>query len=710
MTKPIESFRVDFNVFKEKIQRFKTYNGIARWFHRTVSIEIIDPTHKKSSFFKKLFGISPNKKIVYFDRKNAISITHLNPSASNADIAAAIKKIVLGKPQEAPQDVPQAEIPLHKTPQQEVPRPVTSPLGSPTPLLMQISIDALSKLTEITDLESWLQEHHIDPNSKTNRKGLPLSILVYAKHNDLGLEYLINLPEFDPNLTTKAGFSLLSRILADLNDENYQNQTYIPVVLKILKHPSFDPNLPVQFDRYQNDQPAHPISFLIKTQSSYDSTKDPRNQLIDTLLKNPTIDLSKLDLSDQIELMRYLIYKKDINLLKSVALKLDPKIFVEENVFKESLLNTAFKTGDEPVIQFIFEHTKDRLTREMLENLCFAAISTHQLPYLKIFAATLANQYKVHLPDIRSEEGKSLMHAAGSAGSIPIAQFLKENGLDYQTLNKEGESLVHLAAMNGQNSLIEFLQQTGLDLSQQTKEGKTPLHYAVHHISTFKYLLPLTSLDQFTPQQHSLLLHEAIKTGNVEFLELLRDQFAKHINSQDQDGNSLLTEAVVYAPQFLQELIKIPGIDWNAADKRGSTPLHILAQKGDLANFKMLFHNPNTKKDAATNFGDSYLHSAVYSQNLELVKWILANTSLDINAQNNEGHTPLFTAIVRYHGLAAGELPFEERKSLLEVIKFLKDYPNSNLNLEGTLANSPSSAKKLFKGWQMQKELDQLES
>ena len=53
--------------FNSKTNSFKKHNSITRWFHRTVSIKVVDPTEQKKSGLKKIVDLfKPAKNVVFF--------------------------------------------------------------------------------------------------------------------------------------------------------------------------------------------------------------------------------------------------------------------------------------------------------------------------------------------------------------------------------------------------------------------------------------------------------------------------------------------------------------------------------------------------------------------------------------------------------------------------------------------------------------------
>ena len=81
------------------------------------------------------------------------------------------------------------------------------------------------------------------------------------------------------------------------------------------------------------------------------------------------------------------------------------------------------------------------------------------------------------------------------------------------------------------------------------------------------------------------------------------------------------------------------GIDINAPDSFGSTPMHIAAHAGAVASLMWLLKQ-GTDINARNFIGNTPIHCATQNSELSAVSWF-KNAGADINVRNNDGETPL---------------------------------------------------------------------
>lgn len=89
-------------------------------------------------------------------------------------------------------------------------------------------------------------------------------------------------------------------------------------------------------------------------------------------------------------------------------------------------------------------------------------------------------------------------------------------------------------------------------------------------------------------------------------------------------------------------------VNLNERNKYGNTPLHVACQEGKADIVKILLDYP---LDINAKGIDDYsaLHYAVQKRNPEIVKLLLAKNA-NIDSQDKEGNTPLWTAVMTYSG------------------------------------------------------------
>lgn len=194
---------------------------------------------------------------------------------------------------------------------------------------------------------------------------------------------------------------------------------------------------------------------------------------------------------------------------------------------------------------------------------------------------------------------------------------------------------------------------------------------------------------QLNQEKYSFLFsifHVALKSENDQFIDKVFEIVAKFnmnklLDMPDDDGKTCVhVVAELGNPKLLEKLIS-HGVDMNAVDRKGDAPLHIAITQenpecvelllSNGANAKILNYNGYSAlhlaiEEKKLNFvekfqtkltspadifrvseskhGNNSLHIAVESASPEIVKLILDNGLVDINATNHSNHTPLVLA------------------------------------------------------------------
>ncbi len=124
------------------------------------------------------------------------------------------------------------------------------------------------------------------------------------------------------------------------------------------------------------------------------------------------------------------------------------------------------------------------------------------------------------------------------------------------------------------------------------------------------------------------------------------NEFLEAMNNRTTNKFSLHSIVKHDTPEAVRHALHC-GDDANAINQWGRTPLHVAAQRGNLAIVRELLSknkhssaNPNIQQ---TLFGCTPIHVAAYAGHLEIVVELLKHVGVNIRAGN--GETPLFGAI-----------------------------------------------------------------
>lgn len=189
------------------------------------------------------------------------------------------------------------------------------------------------------------------------------------------------------------------------------------------------------------------------------------------------------------------------------------------------------------------------------------------------------------------------------------------------------------------------------------------------------------------------LLHQALRNQLVDRLpsEVLSKIFPLNVNIQNNDGNTVLHLAVTYfsrsiatvklALEHKEAIITTP-------NKKGQSALHIAATENSSHTtvIPLLLDAYKERKldvNAQDNEGNTPLHCACKENRDENIQLLLAHSGINVNAQNNNGDTPLLIAC---------------RNQNIKGIKLLLSAGASPL-IENNKGESMASILKYHKGW-----------
>eukprot|EP01121_Diplochlamys_sp_Union-15-3_P018624 TRINITY_DN6824_c0_g1_i1.p1 TRINITY_DN6824_c0_g1~~TRINITY_DN6824_c0_g1_i1.p1 ORF type:complete len:566 (-),score=113.31 TRINITY_DN6824_c0_g1_i1:24-1721(-) len=206
------------------------------------------------------------------------------------------------------------------------------------------------------------------------------------------------------------------------------------------------------------------------------------------------------------------------------------------------------------------------------------------------------------------EKEATALSCSCQGGKFEVAKFLLESGADPNITESDGRSCLQVACTSGSIPLTKLLLSHNADLYSKHSSGMTVLHAA------------------------------AMKSS--ELVNILLDAGYKGINDINESGLSVLHfAAATGSPTSVEALIKGGG-DVNLKDPLVRTPLHI-----STASTAQVLISNGADVNAVDKNKKSPLHTAVFNEDLDLVK-VLLNAGADRSLrQNRNNWTPLQVAV-----------------------------------------------------------------
>ncbi|CAL8089972.1 unnamed protein product [Orchesella dallaii] len=193
--------------------------------------------------------------------------------------------------------------------------------------------------------------------------------------------------------------------------------------------------------------------------------------------------------------------------------------------------------------------------------------------------------------------------------------------------------------------ILRKLIHHGCPIDARDKDGRQPLLWASSAGSSDGILSLVNAGARVDAEDKDGLtaLHCAASRGHTDCLETLIALCGAEVDIIDNNGCTALFYAVTLGNADCTELLLNYGSEPNRQDRKGRTPGHCGAAKGQLETLKLLGkHGANLWLRNVR--GDLPLHEAVLSRRKDLVLWLLQQRPDAVNASNNDGRCPIHLA------------------------------------------------------------------
>ena len=250
--------------------------------------------------------------------------------------------------------------------------------------------------------------------------------------------------------------------------------------------------------------------------------------------------------------------------------------------------------------------------------------------------------------------GMTPLHCSALGGLLNTTEVLLSLGADPGILNKQKQYPLFSALMvpavdddrlkQNKITIFRLLREKYSDhLNQQDEDGNTVLHQMAAHL--FEPLIAETlqtheELTYIKNNHHHYPIHTAILNDKIQNVALLL-QVKDASLLADSNGWVALHYAARYSNNDILELCCEQSADVDTPDKTGKSPLMLAAESGRLSALKVLI-GKGAQINLADLAGFTVLHHAVHGGNPTVVRWLLDNTAVDVNALDNQKHTPLY--------------------------------------------------------------------
>jgi ankyrin repeat protein len=245
----------------------------------------------------------------------------------------------------------------------------------------------------------------------------------------------------------------------------------------------------------------------------------------------------------------------------------------------EGLLLAAAKEGDYESVRRLTSNPINLETKGELgmTPLMLAAHNDHQ-NVVELLLRRGANA------NARSAGGSTIIHWA-AATSFSIVELLLAHGADINAQDDfSGQTALSSIAVRGDNwaSVVDFLMKCGADPDIENKFGMTPARWAAarNHFEILCALLNNGAKIKNQVKSGSPALHLAASGGHERVVKRLLEEQGVDINAADKDGYTPLACAATTGKTAVVKILLDKGADIQASTRDGKTPSDLAKEKG----------------------------------------------------------------------------------------------------------------------------------
>ncbi|XP_071085594.1 serine/threonine-protein phosphatase 6 regulatory ankyrin repeat subunit A-like [Haliotis cracherodii] len=262
--------------------------------------------------------------------------------------------------------------------------------------------------------------------------------------------------------------------------------------------------------------------------------------------------------------------------------------------------------------------------------------------------------------DVQDNEGHNILHAACCSDNVKIVEdILSREIADIDGRSSDGQTAVMIAAGNGQKKVCDLLARKGCDLLVVDNMGDNILHAGCasdhDNVNFVNCILSRDVADIESRGENGLTpVMVAAVSGHRKVFDLLVRKGC-NLSVTDDHRNNILhagsSGANVKIVEYILSCDYLLGpniVDIDSRNETGLTPVMTAALIGHKKVFDLLVSkhcNMSMVDDSGTNI----LHCACFSDNAQIVEYILSHHIADINSRNKDGLTPVMIAAKNGH-------------------------------------------------------------
>ena len=244
--------------------------------------------------------------------------------------------------------------------------------------------------------------------------------------------------------------------------------------------------------------------------------------------------------------------------------------------------------------------------------------------------------------------------------------IIKSKKVNLNEVNQNGNTLLHVCLKNNKYKASSWLIEHGVSLSIKNKNRISTMRIAVEkgNIPVIESILKYANIDiNQVDENGRSLLQDAVILGNNEVAQLLIDN-AIDVNITDNNNRNVVFDAIAYGDaKMIDDIITIENINLNNVDTDGKTVLNDKKVLDDDTMAKKLLEKGADPTIVDPNGSNFITHTALRGEDGEELLDVAIEQGCDLNSNVADKSSVLMEVMYAFTRVTNGEL---QRRSELK--------------------------------------------